>query len=231
VRHSSALTRLKIIKRNLFSQFIRIFILKRKKGKIILLSLAHVSRMVEKLGTTSIEYFCISRETLLSKASMSQTQFRFIEFGVFEGALAKHFLRFNKMKIESWHGFDTFTGLPTDWGDLPAGTFSTGGQVPKVNDKNLHWHVGTIEESKNEIIRVAKQVPLAKFIIFDLDLYAPSKNAWNYIEDELKSGDIIYFDEAYYYDERNLIAEILSNNKIRIKIIGFTLFGVAYLIV
>ena len=214
----------------MFSHIAKTFLLKSKRGKTILLSLAHISNMVEKLGTTPIEYFYLSREKLLSEASKSQAQFRFIEFGVFEGALAKYFMKFNSELVESWHGFDTFTGLPKDWGDLPAGTFSTGGETPKIDGMKLHWYVGLVEASKKEIGKAAREISLAKFIIFDLDLYEPSKTAWDCIEHELRPGDVIYFDEAYYYDERNLISEIIDIKQINLKIIGFTIFGVAYLI-
>jgi hypothetical protein len=68
----------------------------------------------------------------------------------------------------SWVGFDTFTGLPTNWirnGDiyLASGSFLTGGKV---------------------------------LFILDLDLVEPSLSAWKEISPHLCSGDLLYFDQA-----------------------------------
>ena len=35
----------------------------------------------------------------------------------------------------SLYGFDTFTGLPTPWGEEPAGAYSTDGAVPNIEGK------------------------------------------------------------------------------------------------
>ena len=43
--------------------------------------------------------------------------------------------------------------------------------------------------------------------IFDLDLYEPSLFVWNKIKNQLKIGDVLYFDEAFDRNERRLLIE------------------------
>jgi hypothetical protein len=65
-------------------------------------------------------------------------------------------------------------------------------------------HVGDIEDTITnfEVERGENQIYV---MFFDFDLYEPSQIAWHRMKSSLKSGDILYFDEAYDNDERLLI--------------------------
>lgn len=184
--------------------------------------------MKEQARSLTEYCFYLTRERLFDSILLRQKRFIFLEFGVSEGKLTEYFFRKYKSRIDSYHGFDTFMGLPEAWGDLPAGTFSTDGKTPKINSTKVYWHVGRVEDAGQEIFRITNTKSLPKIFIFDLDLYGPSKSVWLAIKKNLNSGDILYFDEAYYYDERNLVEEILLDVGPSIQILGFTIFGVAY---
>jgi len=95
--------------------------------------------------------------------------------------------------------------------------------VPAINDRRLVWHVGDVEE---ELPKVEK-VPTPKLILFDLDLYEPTHYAWKYLVENLKIGDLIYFDEAFDTDERRVITEdVLS--EFNVHVIGFTHSAIAF---
>lgn len=227
----SRLTLAKKVKRQLFSLVLRELFLKHRKGEAILLSIAHVSRMKESLQELTENNFYLTREKLFTDLVFRKDKFVFLEFGVSEGRLTKYFFKKHYERIISWHGFDTFVGLPQPWGDLSAGTFSTNGKTPEIKSKKIHWYIGLVEDFREEITRIAHTNHFPKIFIFDLDLYEPSKSTWLAIKAHLRAGDILYFDEAFYYDERNLVAEILSEIGSSTQNIGFTLFGVAYEII
>jgi hypothetical protein len=104
-----------------------------------------------------------------------------------------------------WHGFDTFEGLPTSFRSLDQGTFTAGGHPPAIADQRLHWHVGLVEETLEELNLASRT---GRFLVlFDLDLYAPSLFAWDLIKTHIRPGDVLYFDEAYDSNERRLLVD------------------------
>jgi hypothetical protein len=227
----SPLTEIKKIRRKIFSVWVRKVFLKHEKNLPVLLSIAHISRMRELLRESALRKFYLTREDLFDAILAGRKSFVFLEFGVSEGRLTEYFFMKHKDQIEWWHGFDTFTGLPEPWGDLPIGTFSTGGKTPDIAQKNITWYVGKVEDFQSELESITSFRQKSIFLIFDLDLYSPSKTTWSALKDNLKSGDILFFDEAFYFDERNLIDEILQDYSIQIQYIGYTIFGVAFEIV
>jgi hypothetical protein len=153
------------------------------------------------------------------------------EFGVASGDSTKKLLKMSYSKsCESWHGFDTFTGLPKAWGDLPLGAFSTGGEPPKIKDKRIKWHKGLIEETYMAISEVNTSKSRL-LVIFDFDLYDATKIAWDEIAKSLKTGDILYFDEAYEFDEAKLIAEIYESQIFDFRVLGYTSMGIAFCVI
>ncbi len=128
-----------------------------------------------------------------------------MEFGVAFGHATYWWLsRFDEAVIATWDGFDRFTGLPRSWRGLPAGAFDAGGHPPPIDDERISWHVGDVEDTIGMMDsgRIAAGHRLA---YFDLDLYEPSRVAWDWLLPHLRPGDILYFDEAFDADERRLL--------------------------
>ena len=46
-------------------------------------------------------------------------------------------------------------------------------------------------------------------VLFDLDLYEPTAEAWRVLSPMLKRGDLLYFDEAIDADERRVLNEMV----------------------
>lgn len=223
------LTRGKRIKRVLFSLLVDKLIVKGSKSKTIRDSFRFVAEQAAK--TPPIPFFH-SREKLWAKIIHDHFDSPWvgIEFGVASGDSTLAIARLQNFKhCVEWNGFDTFYGLPEPWGDLPKGAFSTNGQPPKIKGDKFRWHIGdvaqTITDLDSELFRERKI-----FIIFDLDLYEPSRIAWNKVATFLKPGDVIYFDEAYEADEGRLIREIQEQREIELIPIGFTIMASSYLV-
>ena len=146
------------------------------------------------------------------------------EYGVAHGDLAAYSLpRFVK-QIHCWNGFDTFTGLPEPWRELPKNYFDNGGVPPYIPDSRVIWHKGLIQETlTNRFLLNSTRMSIC---IFDLDLFEPSLFVWQTIKDSLRAGDILYFDEAYDNAERSLIHKyVLPFGKFRY--IGSTITSLA----
>ena len=223
------LTLRKRIRRTLFSILLDKLIIQNSKGKTIADSIRFV---LDQASVTPEIPFFHSREKLWAVVAGNQLRQEWIgiEFGVASGDATKFIARLPEFQsCIAWHGFDTFFGLPTPWGDLPQGAFSTGGVPPQINDERFVWHVGDIGDTIAELgnFDIAHK---RKFVIFDFDLYAPTRIAWVNLIKSLQPGDVIYFDEAYEADESRIISEIISSSGITLKPIGFTIMASCYLV-
>ncbi len=140
------------------------------------------------------------------KRDISDDRLTCFEFGVAWGYATGWWLSRLRHDHAKWHGFDSFEGLPAQFRDWPPGTFSADGNVPAIDDPRLVWHVGWVEDTLPEL--ELGRVPGERWLVlFDLDLYAPSKFAWDLLCDHLLPGDLVYFDEAYDMNERRLLDE------------------------
>jgi hypothetical protein len=156
----------------------------------------------------------LRREVLWKKiisTSSKSEKLIIIELGVAWGYVTNWFVEtgfdlctdqgFSSIKIES---FDLFTGLPTDWRSHPKGFFSNGGCPPNILDKRVTFHVGDVRDKITDL----EPLELEKsrlIVLFDLDLLAPTLAVWEYLRTSLKAGDILYFDEAFDADEREIL--------------------------
>ena len=140
-------------------------------------------------------------EKLLPKVNPGAAVF---EFGVASGTATKWWANKN-LPFSEWHGFDTFTGLPSPWirggvEVMEAGVFdqtNSKSEYPIVDASYpLKWHKGLISET---LINAKFPIPSDRQVIIfiDVDLYEPTKEVLLYFSRYLKSGDLIYFDEGF----------------------------------
>jgi len=118
----------------------------------------------------------------------------YLEFGVAEGASIQYWIGHNSDRDSRFFGFDTFTGLPEDWGLTKKGTFSTNGELPAVNDDRCCFVKGLFQDTLGNWL---KSVNLnSKLVIhFDADLYSSTIYALTKLTPYFKNGDILIFDE------------------------------------
>lgn len=153
----------------------------------------------------------------------SSGQTTYYEFGVAFGETAKYIVE-NAGKNFEYHGFDTFEGLPKAWRRLPKGAITNNGKLPNLIGLNIAFHKGLIQDTINEVDFGATS---KRCFIFDFDLYEPTLLAFKHIEKELKTGDILYFDEAFDSDERVIIENYFIENY-KFNVLGATVFGLAF---
>lgn len=224
------LTWRKRLRRSVFSHLLGRLIVQNSKSKTIIDSIRFV--LDQASVYPKIPYY-YSREYLWAAVAKNYLgeDWVGIEFGVASGDSTKNIAKLPQFRsCLAWHGFDTFYGLPNAWGDLPKGAFSTGGRPPKINDTRFSWHIGQISDTVGDLEKIDLNQK-RKFVLFDFDLYEPTKIAWTKLEGFLQQGDIIYFDEAYEADESKIIQEIHQIGRISLRPIGFTIMASCFQVV
>ena len=103
--------------------------------------------------------------------SLSKEARPFYEFGVWRGEAFKYLIK----TFKKGYGFDTFEGIPEDWHNEKAGTYSSDGNIPKI--KGGKFIVGKFEDT---LLVFAKSRPMASIINFDADLYSSTICALNF---------------------------------------------------
>lgn len=71
----------------------------------------------------------------------------FLEFGVFKGESFRFFVDSFRSANSRFFGFDTFEGLPEDWGHRVKGTFTTQGKPPQIDDERAVFVKGLFQET------------------------------------------------------------------------------------
>jgi hypothetical protein len=120
----------------------------------------------------------------------------YLEFGVAAGQSFKWWVENNKNSESTFHGFDTFTGLPEDWGPFKAGAMSNGNKPPEINDSRVTFYTGLFQQTLPSFIEdLRNNNSKRKVIHLDADLYSATLYVLASLAPYFKKDDIILFDE------------------------------------
>ena len=111
----------------------------------------------------------------------------FYEFGVWYGVSFQYLIN----SFKKGFGFDTFTGLPEDWHQERAGTYSSFESVPKIIGGE--FITGKFEDTLPKFF--SQKRPLASLINFDCDLYSSTLCALNHANKVIDEKSILIFDQ------------------------------------
>jgi hypothetical protein len=136
------------------------------------------------------------RELTAYALTAAKADGHYLEFGVFTGGT----IRFIAARVggRKLHGFDSFEGLPQDWGGFNLGrrAFDVGGKLPRV-PANVELHRGWFDDSLPPWL--AANPGQVAFIHVDCDLYSSTRTIFQLLGDRIVSGTIILFDEYFNY--------------------------------
>jgi len=118
----------------------------------------------------------------------------YLEFGVSRGTSFRWWAKEIQSPNATFHGFDTFTGLPENWGPYKAGDMSNGNEPPKMDDDRCHFYQGLFQQTLLPFLASYKN-DKRKVIHMDADLYSATLYVLTLMTPYLKKGDIILFDE------------------------------------
>jgi len=130
----------------------------------------------------------------LNKEIIKEKPINYLEFGVANGSSFYWWLENHKNTASIFHGFDTFSGLPEDWGHFKKGEMNNGNEVLKTEDKRAKFYQGLFQQTLPGFLQSFKNDTLT-VIHMDADLYTSTLYTLTSFASYLKKGDIIFFDE------------------------------------
>lgn len=123
-----------------------------------------------------------------------QQPINYLEFGVANGGSFYWWLKQHTHPDSRFHGFDTFSGLPEDWGSFKKGDMNNGNEVLKTDDKRVSFYQGLFQQTLPGFVKEFDNRKLT-VIHLDADLYSSTLFTLSTLAPCLKKGDLIFFDE------------------------------------
>jgi O-methyltransferase len=119
----------------------------------------------------------------------------FLEFGVFRGDSLRFWAGMLRHPQTSFAGFDSFEGLPEDWGFMAKkGTFDVKGQIPKIDDPRVKCIKGWFSDTLPGFLKSFVQAPTL-IIHLDADLYSSTIYILQQLQPFIRDGTFLIFDE------------------------------------
>lgn len=134
-------------------------------------------------------------EAIFEKYKLQNEPINYLEFGVSGGNSFTWWLKSNINTGSNFFGFDTFEGLPENWGLLyKEGDMK--GEVPKIEDNRANFIKGLFQNTLFSFLKSQNLDNKTKKIIhLDADLFTSTLFALTSLAPYLNKGDIIIFDE------------------------------------
>ena len=131
---------------------------------------------------------------VLEKENLNTKLVNYLEFGVATGQSFRWFLTQLTNPESRFYGFDTFTGLPEDFGVYKKGMFNNNTQPPPIDDKRIKFYQGLFQQTLPGFLKELNNTR-RNIIMMDADLYSATLYVLTAIAPFLKKDDIIFFDE------------------------------------
>ena len=118
----------------------------------------------------------------------------YLEFGVADGLSFNWWMATNTHPASCFYGFDTFTGLPENFGPYRKGTFDTGNKIPVIEDERGKFYQGLFQQTLPGFLKSFDNSKKL-IVMLDADLYTATLFTLTSLAPYLKKDDIIFFDE------------------------------------
>lgn len=163
--------------------------------------------------------FGVSAHLLRFALDRAQQPGLVLEFGVRRGASLRHIAA---AAGQTAHGFDSFAGLPENWGIAPLGALSTGLSLPEI-DADIRLYPGWFEETLPAFL--ADHAGDVRFANIDSDLYSSARTVLTALAPRIVAGSVLVFDEmignpSWRDDEYKAFREFEAETGTRFEIIA-----------
>lgn len=134
-------------------------------------------------------------ETVAGHYKLDEKEIAYLEFGVASASSFKWWIERNKNLNSLFFGFDTFEGLPEDWGGYKKGDMAH--NIPNIADDRANFIRGIFQDTlpgflENEGSSIKTR---QKLIHLDADLFSSTIFVLSQLYPYLNKGDLIIFDE------------------------------------
>lgn len=131
---------------------------------------------------------------VIEKENLATVPIQYLEFGVANAQSFKWWLEANKHVDSRFFGFDTFEGLPENWGFYKKGDMTS--EAPVAIDPRAEFVKGLFQDTLFTFFRThPMNTGMKKVIHMDADLFSSTLFVLTTIAQYLNNGDIIMFDE------------------------------------
>jgi O-methyltransferase len=154
---------------------------------------------------------------------LNQKSLVYLEFGVASGNSFFWWTAKNLHPDSKFWGFDTFEGLPENWGGYKKGDMSHALGDLKQEDPRAGFIKGTFQETLTGFIAVNQQdlQTKPKLIHMDADLFSSTIFTLSQLYPFLNKGDIILFDEFNVANHEFFAFKIFTESfYVKLKLIG-----------
>jgi O-methyltransferase len=143
---------------------------------------------------------------------LEKKEILYLEFGVASGSSFFWWMKKNTNPNSLFRGFDTFEGLPEDWGGYKKGAMAF--DQAQVNDGRAEFIKGIFQDSLFPFVELNKNIlrDKPKVIHMDADLFSSTIFVLSQLYPYLKKGDIIFFDEFNVANHEFLAFKIFTES-------------------
>lgn len=136
-------------------------------------------------------------QTVLQHHQLSDKKIAYLEFGVASGMSFNWWLKHNEHTESLFCGFDTFEGLPEDWGGYEKGAMAF--EAPQSKDARASFVKGLFQDTLTNYIRNSHsqwdETDRIRILHLDADLYSSTAFVLSQLYPYLRKGDLLFFDE------------------------------------
>jgi len=158
-------------------------------------------------------------EYVIDKFGLKEVPVDFIEFGVCEGNSLKWWTEHIEHPKARFFGFDTFEGLPENWGTYRKGDMNS--QMPQFEDERVTLIKGLFQETVPGFLKNGYECRYRKVIHLDADLFSSTLFVLTSLAPFLKTGDILFFDEFNVPNHEFLAFKFFTESYyIKMKLLG-----------
>lgn len=189
-----------------------------------------LSRWISKQDKVALNDFYTSKRSgnkreelyreVITSQSIDHQPIDYFEFGVCGGNSFFWWLENNKHTDSAFYGFDTFEGLPEDWGlGFKKGDMAAG--VPALNDPRGKFYKGLFQETVPGFIKQFSFSSKKKIIHLDADLFSSTLYALTSMAPLMRPGDVLLFDEFNVPNHEYFAFKVFTDSYyIKTKLIG-----------
>ncbi len=169
---------------------------------------------------------------VVDKLTLKKESIDYLEFGVCGGYSFKWWVGNCINDNSKFYGFDTFEGLPENWGTFNKGDMAA--NIPVTDDVRVKFVKGLFQDTvPNFLATHNMNNGKRKIIHLDADLFSSTLFALTSLAPYLKNGDILLFDEFNVPNHEFFAFKIFSESYyLKTKLLGAVnnYFQVAFII-